>query len=136
MFGDELNETADQVDNLLDELNELVARRQESQSNFHSGTPSNQIMVLESHDSTLDNYYTQDEPSSPFLPKRSSMMGKRPTFDGGMGGVGGSNAGGSSGGQAHQQTSPFEVKVNLADALGPTELPQRQEGSGYTTGVI
>ena len=30
LFGDELNETADQMDNLLEELNELVARRNNS----------------------------------------------------------------------------------------------------------
>ena len=29
MFGDELNETAEQVDNLLEELNELVTKRNE-----------------------------------------------------------------------------------------------------------
>ena len=63
--GGDLNETNDQVDNLLEELNDLIKHRRYSKASLA-------IEGIDNHGVALDSQ--RSDVTSPFLPKRHSMI--------------------------------------------------------------
>lgn len=95
------------------------------------------------NESDNDNYYGHEDASSPFLPRRISMLEDYKAGSAADGGIGGSN-GSSNLHPPHASTSPFSINVDSVSQQrnlqqnGPSDESSRQVSAreGYTTGVI
>ena len=122
--------TSDQVDNLLDELNELVAHPKASTAETIEAVTVQQVPDGFGLD-YLNVDDGEDDDKSPYLPKRYSVL------ESGAGGAFGGSSASPEENNNFKNTSPFHMQYQQHRQAEDEELYEDEEGDrGYTTGVI